>query len=272
MMGFLQSLFENLQYIIAQFRFKDLLDLFLVWFIFYRFLLLVKRSGAAQIIIGIVVLGFSYFLSTSMELTALNWLLEKLFSNLLLITVILFQSEIRAALAQIGSHALFRDVSKVEETHMLEEIVQSAVQIAQRGHGALFVLEREIAIDYFIEWGTKMEANINAATLVSIFLSDSPIHDGAVVFRDGKIHSAGCFLPLSRNPVLDRNLGTRHRAALGLTEETDAVVLVISEETSGVGLAMNGQLHLDVDIASLRKKLFEAFGLTKVAKDVKAVQ
>ena len=113
MFYFLQSLFENLQYIIAQFKFKDLFDLFLVWFIFYRFLLLVKRSGATQIIIGIVVLGGSYFLSTSLELIALHWLLEKVFSNLLLITVILFQSEIRAALAQIGSHALFRNVSKI---------------------------------------------------------------------------------------------------------------------------------------------------------------
>lgn len=241
--------------------FIDILDLFLVWIVVYRTLLLTKRSGAVQIISGFVVMAVAYFLSIWFELITLNWMLEKFFSNLFLIVVILFQGEIRAALAQIGANPFFYDVSKTEETHILEEIAKAAVQLAQKGYGGLIVIEREIALDYFIELGTELDASVTSEIFCSIFHPDSPLHDGAVVIRGGRLYSAGCFLPLSRNPILDKNLGTRHRAAIGLTEETDAFVIVVSEESKIVSLVEGGQLTLDADHSDIRRRLYEVYDM-----------
>ncbi len=232
-----------------------------MWVVVYRILILTKRSGAVQILSGIGFLAIAYLLSIWLELITFNWLLEKFFSHLFLITVILFQGEIRRALAQIGSNPFFTGVSLAEEAHIIEELAKGIISLAQKGIGALIVVEREIELDYFLETGTLVDAGIKAETLVSIFQPTSPLHDGAVVIKGGRIHSAGCFLPLSKNPILDKNLGTRHRAALGLTEETDAFVFVVSEETHSVGMVQAGQLTPDVDLAAIRKKLSEVFAM-----------
>jgi len=257
----LQSFVENLSLIITQLRYQDLIDLFLVWLVVYRILLLTKRSGAVQILSGMGILAIAYLTSIWLDLTTFNWLLEKFFSHLFLIVVILFQAEIRRALAQIGSNPFFSGASNVEETHLIEEIAKGATALAQKGYGALIVIEREIALDYFIELGTILNAQIRSELFQSIFIPTSPLHDGAVVIRGGRIYAAGCFLPLSKNPVLDKNLGTRHRAALGLTEETDAFVLVVSEEQHSVGIVQGGIFHPDVDHATIRKELYDLFGL-----------
>lgn len=257
----LQNLSENLTLLFSQMRYQDILDLFLVWLVVYRILLLTKRSGAVQILSGMGILAIAYLTSIWLELTTFNWLLEKFFSHLFLIVVILFQAEIRRALAQIGSNPFFSGASNVEETHLIEEIAKGATALAQKGYGALIVIEREIALDYFIELGTILNAQIRSELLQSVFIPTSPLHDGAVVIRAGRIYAAGCFLPLSKNPVLDKNLGTRHRAALGLTEETDAFVLVVSEEQHSVGIAQGGIFHADVDHATIRKELYDLFGL-----------
>jgi len=133
--------------------------------------------------------------------------------------------------------------------------------LAQKGYGALIVLEREIALDYFIEVGTELDSSVTSELFTSIFHLDSPLHDGATIIRGGRVFAAGCFLPLSKNPILDKNLGTRHRAAVGLTEETDALVIVVSEETRKVSLVIGGQLTPDVDQSDIRQKLYEIFGL-----------
>ncbi len=252
---------ESLGLIFVQIKPHDLLDLLLVWVVIYRVLLLTKRSGAVQILSGMGILAIVYLLSIYLELITFNYLLEKFFSNLFLIVVILFQVELRRALAHIGSAPLFNGVSRVEETQLIEELAKGIVACAQRGFGALIVIEREMTLDYFIEEGTNVNAEISSELIQAIFHPSSPLHDGAMIIRSGRVQAAGCFLPLSKSPALDKNLGTRHRAAIGLTEETDACVFVVSEETRSVGMAHSGLLSPVVDHATIRQTLYEMFGI-----------
>ena len=257
----IERLTENLSFVAGQLRPWDVLDMFLVWVVVYRVLILVRHTGTVQMLSGLGILAIAYLSSIWLELFTFNWILEKFFNNLFLIVVILFQGEIRRALAHIGSNPFFTGASHVQETHIVEEIAKGAIGLAQRGHGALIVIEREINLEYFIELGTEVDATVSAETLISVFLPQAPLHDGAVIVRAGRIWAAGCFLPLSKNPVLDKNLGTRHRAAIGLTEETDALVIVVSEENNSVGIVEGGQMVGDVDHSALRKGLYESYGL-----------
>lgn len=250
---------QNLQFFTSHLKFQDFIDLALVWIVVYRVLLLARRSGAVQILSGLGILAIAHLLSSQLGFYTFNWLLDKFFSNLFIIVVILFQAEIRRALAQLGSNPFLTGVTSLEEAHVIEEVSKAAITIAQRGWGALIVFERDIALDYFIEVGTRLDALPKAETLISLFHMTSPLHDGAAIVRGGRIFAAGCFLPLSKNPVLDKNLGTRHRAAIGLTEETDALVIVVSEENKTVGLVHQGHMTTDLDHASLRQKLYELF-------------
>ena len=233
----------------------------LVWLVVYRILVLIKKTGTIQMLSGLGVLAIAYIGSIWLELFTFNWILEKFFSNLFVIVVILFQAEIRRALAQIGSNPFLSDVSAVQETHVIEEITKAAYTLAQKGFGGLIVLEREIMIDYHIEFGTEVDARVSSELLISIFHPTSPIHDGAVLIRGGKVHSAGNFLPLSKNSLLDKNLGTRHRAAIGLTEETDAIVVIVSEENRSVGVVQGGHLTPLPEMGDLRQNLYGFFGL-----------
>ncbi|MGE0526745.1 MAG: diadenylate cyclase CdaA [Bdellovibrionales bacterium] len=259
----LTGLWNNWGALFAQLRVQDFVDLFLVWVVVYRVLLLIKKSGAVQILSGLGILAIAYMLSIYLELITFNYILEKFFSNLFLIVVILFQGEIRRALAQIGSSPFLSGQRRVEETHMIEELAKGVTACAQRGFGALIVLEREITLDYFIEEGRPVNADVTSELILSIFHPSSPLHDGAVLIRGGRLISAGCFLPLSKNSALDKNLGTRHRAAIGLTEETDAYVFVVSEENRSVGMAHSGILEMGVDYHTVRKTLYELYGLSK---------
>ena len=255
------QLFENLQLIVLHLRVQDVVDMLLVWAVVYRVLLLIKRTGTIQMLSGLGILAIAYILSIWLELFTFHWLLEKFFSNLFVIIVVLFQAEIRRALAHIGSNPFLSDMTSVQETHIIEEIAKSVMLLAQKGYGALIVVEREIAVDYHIEMGTEIEAKVSSEMLCSIFHPTSPVHDGAVLIRGGRIFSAGCFLPLSKNPVLDKNLGTRHRAAIGLTEETDALVFVVSEESKSVSIVQGGDMLPNVGLGEIRQILYEVFGL-----------
>ncbi len=254
---------ENLLLLWSGLRFQDLIDFMLVWLIVYYVLILVRRTGAVQILLGMGILAVFYVMSIWWELVALNWLLEKFFSNLFLITVILFQGEIRRALAHMGSNPLLTGLSSIKEAHVLEVIAKAAVSLAQNGVGALIVIEREINLDYFIEVGTELDAALSNEILMSIFQPSSPLHDGAVIIRQGRTMAAGCFLPLTKNPELNKNLGTRHRAALGLTEETDALVIVVSEETRSVSLVVGGVLTHNMGHLELRQALYREHGFEK---------
>lgn len=259
----LASLWSSWGGLFTQLRVHDFVDLLLVWLVVYRVLLLIKKSGAVQILSGLGILAIAYMFSIWFELITFNYILEKFFSNLFVIVVILFQGEIRRALAQIGSNPFLSGQRMAEETFMIEELAKGVVACAQRGFGALIVLEREISLDYFIEEGHPVNADVSSELIQSIFHPQSPLHDGAILIRSGKIVSAGCFLPLSKNSALDKNLGTRHRAAIGLTEETDAYVFVVSEENRSVGVAQSGILEVDLDHPTLRQMLYDVYGLVK---------
>jgi diadenylate cyclase len=256
-----QLALDNILFIVGHLRLQDLLDMILVWIVIYRVLVLIKKTGTIQMLSGLGVLAIAYILSIWLELFTFNWILEKFFSNLFVIVVILFQGEIRRALAQIGSNPFFSDVSSVQETYIIEEISKAAFAMAQIGYGALIVVERDILVDYHIEFGTEMDSKVSAELLMSIFHPTSPIHDGAILIRGGKIHSAGNFLPLSKNPVLDKNLGTRHRAAIGLTEESDAIVIIVSEENKSVAIVQGGHLTVLQEMGDLRQALYDVYGL-----------
>jgi diadenylate cyclase len=263
-----EAAIDNIIFILGHVRFFDVIDMILVWIVVYRILVLIKKTGTIQMLSGLGVLAIAYILSIWFELFTFNWILEKFFSNLFVIVVILFQAEIRRALAQIGSNPFFSDVSAVQETHVIEEIARAAFSIAERGYGALIVIERDILVDYHIEFGTEMDSKVSSELITSLFHPTSPIHDGAVLIRGGKIHSAGNFLPLSKNPVLDKNLGTRHRAAIGLTEETDAMVIIVSEESKSVGIVQLGNLTPHVDFGDLRLRLYDVYGIKMRTQEV----
>lgn len=260
-MNFFSSFVENTFFILTHLRWQDLVDIALVWIVVYRVLNLIRRTGTIQMLSGLGILAIAFVGSQWFEFYTLNWLLEKFFANLFVIVVVLFQGEIRRALAHIGSHPLFSDVSAAMETHIIEEIARGVVATAQKGYGALIVIEKDILVDYHIETGTELDSKISAEVIQSIFHPQAPMHDGAVIIRGSKIISAGSFLPLSKNPALDKNLGTRHRAAIGLTEETDALVLVVSEETKSISVVLGGHMYPNAELSEMRQALYEVFGL-----------
>jgi diadenylate cyclase len=259
---FFERFFENIKWILSQVRIYDVVDMILVWLIVYRILLLIRQTRAIQMLSGLGILAITYVTAHWLDLFTIKWLLENFFDNLFVIVVVLFQNEIRKALAHIGRNPFFSSVSAVEETQVIEEIVKGSIIMAQKGHGALIVIEREMGLEEFIEVGTNLDASVTAELLNSIFLPTSPLHDGAVIIRGGRIRAAGCFLPLTKSPHIDKNLGTRHRAAIGLTEETDALVVVVSEENNHVSVVESGQMSRDLDHGDLRKQLYEAFNMS----------
>jgi len=261
------SLFlTELKLILEGLSFRNVIDLILVWLVVYRILLFTKSSGSLQVVLGITFIGLIYVFSIFFELLTFNWLLEALFSQLLLIVVILFQKEIRQALVQIGSKQMFssqKNLSFIQKGSLVDELSKGLIQLSQRGVGALVVIERDMALDHYIETGVKLDCEIRSEMLLALFNPRSPTHDGAVLIRDHRMSYSGCFLPLSHNAALDKTLGTRHRAALGLSEETDAVILLVSEEQKAVIYVEKGKLSNALDHADLRKRLYDVFGFEK---------
>jgi len=237
--------------LLDSFRWVDLLDIAILYYVFYRALLILRGTRAFQVLFGVVVISFLYFLSEWLQLLTVNWILKELFGYLILAIVIIFQSDIRRGLARMGVPFLGA-VQKQEEVQVFEEIARACFRLAEREEGALIVVEREADLGGIVAEGTAVDARVSADLLVSIFNKNSPIHDGAVIIRDGRCEEAGCFLPLSSNPDIDKYMGTRHRAALGLTEETDALVFLVSEERQAVSLVAGGKITVVADTDALR--------------------
>ena len=237
----------------------DLLDILLVSIIVYRLLLIIKGTKAAQMLIGLGVLLIASLLSRYLELYTVDWLIQSFWAQAVIALIILFQPEIRRALAQMGETQFFPSFTSAEELKSLEEIVRAAVALANRKIGALIVIERETSLKDFVEVGTPLDAKVSKELLMSLFHPASPIHDGAVVIKGNRIVAAGCFLPITLSPEVSRALGTRHRAGLGLAEETDAVVIIVSEETGIISLAINGKLETNLDMGKLRNVLTDLF-------------
>jgi len=208
-------------------------------------------------LMGIAVLIIIYFLARELELLTLYWLLGTFLSSIFLIMIIIFQRDIRRALTEMGQTPFS---SGHEETlHALDEIVAAAHFLASRKIGALIVLERETGLKDYLESGITLDAKLSKQLLISIFHTSSPLHDGGVVIRKGRILTAGCVLPLTKNPYISKRLGTRHRAAIGLSEETDAVIIVVSEEAGYVSLVQHGAITTDLDPKALRSRLDAIF-------------
>ncbi|HIF93842.1 MAG TPA: TIGR00159 family protein [Myxococcales bacterium] len=231
--------------------FRDTVDILLVTAGIYWLLLLIRGTRAIQILVGLIVLIALSLASELFQLAALGMILERFLGSAVLIIVILFQNDIRRALARVG-RGFFPSFSAEQETQVVEEIVRTAGDLSQRRHGALIVLERESNLGDQIEAGVPVDAQISKELLTSIFQPSSPMHDGAVLIQEGRISSAGCILPLTLRTDLPEGLGTRHRAAVGITEETDALVVVVSEETAKISVVLGGQMLRELDAPRLR--------------------
>lgn len=242
---------------ITSLRWQDFFDILIVWFIIYRSLLIIRGTRAAQMLAGIGIIIFAYFAAKQFELLTLYWLLNTFLSSIFLIIIIIFQRDIRRALTQVGQTPFSKNFENT--VHSVEEIVEAAGFMARRRTGALIVLERETGLKDYIESGQKLEALLSKELLISLFQTTAPLHDGGVIIRMGQILTAGCVLPLTKNPYISKKLGTRHRAAIGLSEETDAVIVVVSEETGRISLVQHGAITSDLDESSLRKRLEAIF-------------
>lgn len=252
--------FTELKEALVNYRwFHDTVDIALVYYIFYRALMFIKGTRAFQMLVGIGIIVLVLLASRFMELYTIDWLIKSFWSQIVIALVVLFQPEIRRTLAQVGERKFLKPLSPVQSSKFIEEIVKAAVSMANKRIGSLIVLERETDLSTIVEMGTDLDAKVTKEILTSIFLPYSPIHDGAAIIRNGRITAAGCFLPLTLSSNLSKTLGTRHRAAVGITEESDAVVIVVSEETGDVSVVIGGQITPQVDAAMLRETLSEMF-------------
>ncbi len=254
------DLLTNLQ---SSLRWIDLLDVGIVALIVYRVLLLIKGTRAMQMLTGLGILGIGFFLSLTLELFTTHWLLSYFFDYLILIVIVLFQDDLRRALTHVGKNPFFAGASAEEEREMVDEIARAASRLAREKVGALIVLERETGLKNFIDTGSRLDARVKGEMLYSIFVPNSPIHDGAVIIRDGRIAAAGCFLPLSRDPNIDKRYGTRHRAALGITEDSDAIVVLVSEEAGEAHMVKNGRITTNLTEHELKQSLAALLDLSR---------
>jgi diadenylate cyclase len=230
------------------------IDILLVAAIIYQFLMLVRGTRAAPMLVGVAVLALGFYFARIGELRTVDWLLSTLLPYLVFALIVVFQSEIRHALAGLGSRLTFSRAT-ASEAEAYDDIVLAANLFSQNQTGALIVIERDIGLRTYIESGVPLDARLSYDLLATIFRPSAPLHDGAAIVQSDRIAAAACFLPLSMNPVLSTQLGTRHRAAIGITEETDAVAVIVSEETGAVSLAVAGNIERDIGVEHLRERL-----------------
>jgi uncharacterized protein (TIGR00159 family) len=237
----------------------DVFDILIVAAVIYWIILLIRGTRSFQILIGLVLLILALLISQLGRLMTLHWILNNFLSSIILIIVVIFQHDIRRALSTVGKNPFFFEPSSPHGAPIVEEIIDAALSMARRRIGALIVLEREAEVDKHVEVGVPIDATVTKELITTVFFPPSPLHDGAVLIQGGKLTAARCFLPLTANPRLVKTLGARHRAALGLTEETDAVVIVVSEEKGVISLAIGGKLTRNLDAAALRRVLYNIF-------------
>lgn len=236
------------------FRWQDAVDVLLVAFLVYHLLLMIRNTRAMQMLKGFLVLLACAFIGVQFGLYTLNWLLTTLWAVWLIAFTIIFQPELRRILVQLGRRRMFMGLFK-EEARLYKEITEACRVLARRRIGALIVLERDVNLKTYIDTGTPLDAELSAELLVTIFVTRTPLHDGAVILRETRVAAAGCILPLTQDPNVSRNYGTRHRAAIGITEETDAVAVVVSEEKHSISLAVAGKITPAIDSQTLEEML-----------------
>jgi diadenylate cyclase len=251
--------------------FINIVDVLLVWFVFYKLITIIKGTKAVQLLKGIFVLIIARMLTEFFGLNTLQWMMDQVLPFGFLAIIIIFQPELRRALEQIGRGRLFARTMMQEEEErdrLIEAFVKSVSYMAKRRIGALISIEKETGLSEYIETGTGMDSMITSELLINIFIPNTPLHDGAVIVQRNRIAAAGCYLPLSESPFISKELGTRHRAALGISEVTDAVTIIVSEETGAVSLTANGDIDRNLNMEEFEARLRRVwFGLTPEKKD-----
>lgn len=258
-------MFETIDWligIIKSIRINDVIDIILVSVIIYYLLKFIIGTRGWQILIGLFFLLFLWLAAKILHLTTIEWIFDNLWSIGIFILIVVFQPEIRRGLAKIGERGLLR-YSLLSKKKAIDEIIRAATFLAERKIGALIVFERSIDLENYTEGCVKLNADISLELLISIFIPQTPLHDGAVIIKDQQIASARCFLPLTINPNIPKNIGTRHRAGIGISEETDAVALIVSEERGEISLAIDGKLYRDLDPLTLRNTLIKVLEIEK---------
>ena len=244
----------------------NLLDILLVWFIIYKLFNIIRGTKAIQLLKGIFVIVVVRSLSGLLGLNTLQWLMDQVVTWGVLAIIIIFQPEMRRALEQLGRGKLFSRNNSPEDNvqeRLVEEIVKASAYMAKRRIGALISVEKETGLGDYIETGIPLEAHISSELLINIFIPNTPLHDGAVILQDNRIQAAACYLPLSESPFISKELGTRHRAAIGISEVTDCVTIVISEETGSISLTKSGELYRNLDQETFREMLLNELVLDK---------
>ncbi|MDI6870694.1 MAG: diadenylate cyclase CdaA [Bacillota bacterium] len=237
----------------------DVLDILIIAVVVYKVMTFLRNTGTVSLLKGLTVLFLATTLSGWLGLRAVNWLLERALTGVLVALPVVFYPELRRTLEQLGRGQLFRhglaELGKQERTELIGAVVRAAMLLSAEKTGALLVIERETGLQEYVDTGIPLDARVTAELLVNLFTPNTPLHDGAAVIRGNRLAAAGCFLPLSDNPSLPKDLGTRHRAGVGISEISDAAVVIVSEETGIVSLAVNGRLERHLDGEALRERL-----------------
>ena len=234
----------------------DVADILVMWVLIYELLKLIRGTRAVQMAVGAGVLVMLFYGSRWSHLQTVNWLVRNFVGYIVFAVIVLFQSDIRRALAHLGRAPFFRYLAKPESAdESIEELVVAATMLSAQHVGAIIAIERQIGLRNYIEGGIPLDAVLTYDLLLSVFQTDSPLHDGAVIIQDDRVAAAACFLPLTVNPRLSKELGSRHRAAIGLTEENDSVAIVVSEETGAISLVAEGQIERNLRTDDLRDRL-----------------
>jgi len=247
----------------------DILDIIVISILLYNLFYFVKNSRAAQMFIGLIFILMLSFIVQLLNMRGMTWIFENLRTIWLVAFVVLFQPELRRVLMNLGQTPLMRIFVKPTTTQLIDEVHHACMELSKRRYGALIVLTQDTRIRSIVETGLKLQADLSSGLIVSIFNPRSPLHDGAIIVQNNLIEAAKCILPLSQNPDLDPGFGMRHRAALGLSEESDAVCIVVSEESGMISIALKGHFHKDLDYDSMREFLYNTFKLEPKNKERK---
>jgi len=238
---------KTMPFLLMSIKWNDIIDILLVSLVIYYVFLLLYETRAVQMLNGLLVILFFVFVAKLFNLYTLTWILTALSAVWIIAFVIVFQPELRRALVELGQTRMFRGVFFKEHVQLYKEIRVAAETLAKKKTGALIVLERDINLKIFIDTGTKIDAETTSELLITIFNTKTPLHDGAVIIREGRIVAAGCILPLTQKEDLDKSYGMRHRAAIGISEETDAITIIVSEERKTISLAIGGKITPDIN-------------------------
>jgi len=247
------------------------LDVAIVWYLVYRGLLAVRGTRAVPMLLGLALVAVVFFVAQSLGLVTLAWIIDNFLSSIILVVVVIFQDEIRRALTKVGVQPLLFKSGRLEGANQFEEIAVAAARLSKARLGSIIVVEREVGLDEFVGQGVVLDAKLSRKLLYSIFVKETPLHDGAVIIQGPRVRAAGCVLPLSSDPDIDPSFGTRHRAALGITEQSDAMAVVVSEESGSITLFIDGRSYRNLDALSLQSLLeTNSLGSVEMPRPVEA--